>query len=124
METGLVASPRYKTVAPPTGSSPSLLYSYQLISQVVDTKIHGSKKKGKSALLPHPFVVRGDKREKVTVGEATLHEYIATLCQMTKVVEVPSSWKELIWEHVHQLTTMASDWTGTHAAFGRSGFFK
>ena len=67
------------------------------------------KRRGKTALLPHLFVVRGENRQKVAVGEATWHEYIAALCNMSKVVEVPATWCDPILEHLHQLASMAAD---------------
>ena len=50
------------------------------------------KDRGKIALLPHLFVIRSEKPQKVAIGEATWHEYIAALCNMSKVVEVPVAW--------------------------------
>ena len=75
---------------------------------LVATGIAINKKQGKTAILPHLFVVCGDKREKVGVGKATWNEHVAALCRMTKVVEVPGSWRVHIIEHIHQLATMAT----------------
>ena len=68
------------------------------------------RKPGKNPLLPHLFVIRGHKREKVAYGEATWHEYIAALCRMMNSSEVPLSWREPLLDHVHQLAAMAADW--------------
>ena len=68
------------------------------------------KKQGKNPLLPHLFVIRGHKREKVAYGEATWHEYIAALCKMMNSSEVPLSWREPLLDHVQQIATMAADW--------------
>ena len=42
------------------------------------------RKRGKNNLLPHRYVIRGDKREKVGAGEATWPEYIAAICRMKR----------------------------------------
>lgn len=51
-----------------------------------------------------------DKQEKVGAEKATWNEYVATIYRMTKVVEVPASWRVPIMEHIHQLATMATEW--------------
>ena len=56
--------------------------------------LQSQKKRSKIAMLPHLFVMHGEKGEKVGVGEATWHEYIAALCRMTKVIEVLTSWRQ------------------------------
>ena len=74
------------------------------------TNTTADKKKGKQPLLPHLFVIRGSRREKIAVGEATMPEYIAALCKMTKDADVPTNWKEPISEHIHNLAMMACEW--------------
>ena len=68
------------------------------------------RKQGKSTLMPNLYVIRGDKREKVGMGEATLPEYVSALCRMAKAKEVPTTWRQHLIEHVHQLSTMAQAW--------------
>ena len=68
------------------------------------------KKKGNAPLLPHLFVIRGSKREKIAVGEASMPEYIAALCKMSKDPEVPDTWREPLAEHIHNLAVMACEW--------------
>ena len=67
-------------------------------------------KKGNHPLLPHLFVIRGSKREKIAVGDATMPEYFAALFKMVKSDEVPASWSEHIYEHMHNIAVMACEW--------------
>ena len=66
-----------------------------------------NRKRGKVILIPHLYIIRGDKHEKVGMEEATLPEFLAALCRMTKAQEVPTSWRPHLMEHIHQLCTMA-----------------
>ena len=42
--------------------------------------------------------------------EATWPEYIAALCRMLKDPKLPAHWSKNIFDHLHQLATMASHW--------------
>ena len=68
------------------------------------------KKKGKTSLIPHNYVIRGDNKDRVAMGDASIAEYIAALCRMTKDPKLPVNWRENIYEHIHQLSIMASTW--------------
>ena len=68
------------------------------------------RKRGKPKFLPHMYVIRDGKNEKVGLCDATLPECIATLCRMCKDTAASCGWKEPITENLHQLATMASTW--------------
>ena len=68
------------------------------------------RKRGKAIFTPHKYVIRGDKMEKVGLGDATFPEYVAALCRMDKDPAVPQAWKEPMRDHLHQMATMASSW--------------
>lgn len=68
------------------------------------------RKRGKHHFLPHLYIIRGEKNEKVGLGEATWAEYFGALLRMGKDPAVPQAWKDPILEHMHQLTTMALTW--------------
>ena len=68
------------------------------------------KKRGTNVVAPHRYVIRGNKGEKISMEEATWAEYFAALSRMVKDRKLPPSWKEHLYEHIHQLATMATVW--------------
>lgn len=60
--------------------------------------------------MPNTFVIRGDRKGKVGLGESTCMEYFSALFRMCKDSSVPESWIEPLREHQEQLSTMALDW--------------
>ena len=70
------------------------------------------KKRGNHILAPHKYVIRGNKGEKISMDDASWAEYFAALSRMVKDRALPSSWRDHLQEHIHQLATMATvrDW--------------
>ena len=75
-----------------------------------------SRKRGKPTFVPHLYVIRGDKCEKIGLGEATWHEHFAAMYCMGKDPAIPHAWKAPIIKHLHQPHV-----TGQHAGSGRNG---
>ena len=81
------------------------------VNELIASASTGSdSRKGTSPLLPHLFVIRGSKREKIAVGDANMPEYFAALFKMVKSEEVPSSWTDHLYEHMHNIAVMACEW--------------
>lgn len=60
--------------------------------------------------MPHTFVIRGDRKGKVSLGESTCMEYFCALYRMCKDSSVPHIWVGHIREHQEQLAIMHLEW--------------
>ena len=68
------------------------------------------RKRGTNILAPHRYVIRGSRNERIGMEKATWPEYVAALCHMSKDEKLPAPWSKHVFEHLHQLATMASNW--------------
>ena len=53
------------------------------------------KTRGKLTLLPHMYVIKGDHKDMVGLGEATLLEYISAMSRMVIEPTTPNTWRRL-----------------------------
>ena len=68
------------------------------------------RKRGTNILAPHCYVIHGSRNERIGMEEATWPEYVAALCRMSKDAKLPAPWSKHVFEHLHQLAMMASNW--------------
>ena len=68
------------------------------------------KKQGRKKLIPHTYIIRGNRKGKVGPGESTWDEYYNAIYRMIKNPVVPRAWVDPMREHLEQVTIMVENW--------------